>query len=128
MGRVITQVQERQKEEEWETTLFERHTPNLSEDSKPLRWQLTDTFESTPESIWEDIDMIEDDPAHRGMSMINTRFTPFWFIKEVWEWEGLWDKGVFKKWKSSDLLQNDRVFTNRYVYKIKLNFAGTSLY
>ena len=30
-----------------------------------------------------------------------------------------WEMGVFKKWKRSDLLPNDRVFTSRYVYKIK---------
>ena len=77
MARAITQVQQRQKEEELETVLFERHTPNLSEDSKPLCWQLTDTFEPTPESIWEDIDMLEDDPDHRGMAMSNARFKSF---------------------------------------------------
>ncbi len=38
---------------------------------------------------------------------------------EASEWEGLWNKGVFKKWKRSDLLKNDRAFTSRYVYKIK---------
>ena len=29
------------------------------------------------------------------------------------------EKGMFKKWNRSDLLLNDRVFTSRYVYKIK---------
>ncbi len=29
------------------------------------------------------------------------------------------DKGVFKKWKRSDPLKNDRIFSSRYVYKIK---------
>jgi hypothetical protein len=29
------------------------------------------------------------------------------------------EKGTFKKWNRSDLLPNDRVFTSRYVYKIK---------
>jgi hypothetical protein len=53
------------------------------------------------------------------MAMRNARFKPFWLTAEASEWEGLWDKGVFKKWKRSDLLKNDRVFTSRHVYKIK---------
>ncbi len=40
-------------------------------------------------------------------------------MAEASEWDGLWDKGIFKKWKRSDLLENDRVFTSKYVYKIK---------
>ncbi len=68
VARAISQVQQRQKEEELDTSLFERRAPNLSEDSKPLRWQLT---EATPESIWADIDMLDGDPAHRGMAMRN---------------------------------------------------------
>ena len=51
--------------------------------------------------------------------MRNPRFKPFWLKAEGSEWQGLWEKGVFKKWKRSDLLPNDRVFTSRYVYKIK---------
>jgi hypothetical protein len=97
VAKAIAQVQERQKE-----------------DSKPLYRQITETFEPTPESIWEDID-----PAHRGMAMCKARFKPCWFTVESSEWEGLWDKGVLKKWNRSDLLKNDRIFTSRYVYKIK---------
>jgi hypothetical protein len=36
---------------------------------------------------------------------------------DLCKWEGLWDKGVFKKWNHLDLLKNDRVFTSRYVCK-----------
>jgi hypothetical protein len=60
VAKAIAQVQQRQKE-----------------DSKPLYRQITKTFESTPESIWEEIDMLEGDPAHRGMSIRNARFKPF---------------------------------------------------
>jgi hypothetical protein len=109
--RAIVQVQQRQKE-----------------DSKPLYRQITETFEPTAESIWEDIDMIEGDPAHRGMVMRNTRFQPFWFTAEASEWEGLWDKDVFKKWNRSELLKNDRVFTSRYVYKIKRSAKTGAVY
>jgi hypothetical protein len=56
------------------------------EDSKPLYRQITETFEPTPVSIWEDIDMLEDDPAHRGMTMCNARFKPFWLTVEGSEW------------------------------------------
>ena len=61
--------------------------------------------------------MLESAPTHRGMVMYNVRFKPFWFTAEASEWEGLWGKGVFKKWKRSDHLNNDGVFTSRYVYK-----------
>ena len=77
MARVITQVQQRQKE-----------------DSKPMHRQITETFESTPESIWEDIDMLEGDPAHRGMSMFNTRFNPFWITAEESEWDSVGRTGI----------------------------------
>jgi hypothetical protein len=80
VSKAIAQVQQRQKE-----------------DSKPLYRQITETFEPTPESIWEDIDMLEDDPAHRGIAMRNARFKLFWLTEEALEWEGPWDKGVFKK-------------------------------
>jgi hypothetical protein len=56
------------------------------------------------------------------MAMRNAQFKPFWLTAEVSEWEGLWDKGVFKKGnflKISDLLKNDRVFTSRYVTKLQ---------
>jgi hypothetical protein len=56
-------------------------------DSKPLYRQITETFEPTPESIWEEIDMLEGDPAHRGMAMRNARFKPFWLTAEASEWK-----------------------------------------
>jgi hypothetical protein len=57
--------------------------------------------------------------VHRGVALRNPRCKPFWLRAEGDEWQGLWEKGVFKKWNRSDLLPNDRVFTSRYVYKIK---------
>jgi hypothetical protein len=51
--------------------------------------------------------------------MRTPRFKPFWLRAESDEWQGLWEKGVFKKWIRSDLLPHDRIFTSRYVYKIK---------
>ncbi len=86
VARAIAQVQQRQKK-----------------DSKPLHRQITETFEPTPESIWEDIDMLGGDPAHRGMAMRHARFKPFWLTAEASEWEALWYEGVFKKWKRSAL-------------------------
>ena len=63
--------------------------------------------------------MLEGDPVHRGVAMRNPRFKPFWLKAEADEWAGLWQEGVFKRWLRSDLLSNDRVFTSKYVYKIK---------
>jgi hypothetical protein len=68
VAKAIAQVQQRQKE-----------------DSKPLYRQITETFEPTPESIWEEIDMLEGDPAHRGMAKCNARFKPFWLTAEASE-------------------------------------------
>jgi hypothetical protein len=93
--------------------------PQINPDKETMYRQITETFEPTPESIWEEIDMLEGDPAHRGMVMCNARFKFFWVTAETSEWQGQWDKGTFKKWKRSDLLKNDRVLTSRYVYKIK---------
>jgi hypothetical protein len=44
------------------------------------------------------------------------------------EWAGLWDKGVFKRWNKSDLVKNGRVFSNRYVLKLKHNAKTGAAY
>ena len=44
------------------------------------------------------------------------------------EWAGLWQKGVFKRWSRSDLLPDDRVFTSKYVYKIKRSASTGEAY
>jgi hypothetical protein len=41
---------------------------------------------------------------------------------------GLVGKGVFKKWSRKDLLSNDRVFTSRYVYKLKRSAVTGEVY
>ncbi len=60
--------------------------------------------------------------------MRNARFRPYWIQAEEKEWQGLWDKVVFKKWSRKDLLSNDRVFTSRYVYKLKLSAVTGEVY
>eukprot|EP00961_Rhodomonas_salina_P200076 2698854-Rhodomonas_salina.1 len=64
-------------------------------------------------------DALEPDPANRKEAMRHERFRGFWLEAEHAEWKGLWEKGCFKKWRSSDLKPNDRVFGSRYHYKIK---------
>jgi len=64
----------------------------------------------------------------RGADLRNQKFKPFWLAAEEAEWAGLWDKGVFKRWNKSDLLKNDRVFTSRYVYKLKRNAKTGAAY
>ena len=90
--------------------------------------QVTDTFPQNSSSIWDEIDLLEGSPAHRGAAMRNLKFKPFWLTAEETEWSGLWEKGVFKKWNRKDLLSNDRVFTSRYVYKIKRNAKTGAAY
>jgi hypothetical protein len=80
------------------------------------------------DTIFDEIDLLEDDPPHRGVAMRNARFRPYWIQTEVKEWQGLWEKGVFKKWSRKDLLSNDRVFTSRYVYKLKLSAITGEVY
>ncbi len=60
--------------------------------------------------------------------MRNTSFRPYWIQVEEKEWQGLWEKGVFKKWSRKDLLSNDRVFTSRYVYKLKRSAITVEVY
>ena len=85
-----------------------------NEEVRQIYKQITPTFDPGDDGIWSEIDLLEGDPVHRGVAMRNLRFKPFWLKAEGSEWQGLWEKGVFKKWKP-----NDRVFTSRYVYKIK---------
>ena len=86
---------------------------------KQIYKQVTPTFAADDDSIWAEVDLLEGDPVHRGVATRNPRFKPFWLKAEADEWAGLWQKGVFKRWLRSDLLSNDRVFTSKYVYKIK---------
>ena len=51
--------------------------------------------------------------------MKNERLRPFWINSEGEEMKGLWDLGCFRKWKRSDLLSNDSVFTAHFHYNIK---------
>ena len=60
--------------------------------------------------------------------MRNTRFRPYWIQAEEKEWQGLWEKDVFKKWSPKDLRSNDRVFTSRYVYKLKRSAITGEVY
>jgi hypothetical protein len=89
--------------------------------------QIIETCEPL-DTIFDDIDLLEDDPPHRGVAMRNARFRPYWIQVEEMEWQGLWEKGVFKKWSRKDLLSNDRVFTSRCVYKLKRSAITGAVY
>ena len=82
--------------------------------------QITPTFDPGEDGIWSEIDLLEGDPMHRGIAMRNPRHKPCWLRAEGDEWQGLWEKGTSKKLNRCDsVLPHDRVFTSRYVYKIK---------
>ena len=89
---------------------------------------MIDTFPHNSDSIWDEIDLFEEVPPHRGSVLWNQKFKPFCLEDEEGEWAGLWDKEVFKRWNKSDLLKNDRVFTDRYVYKFKRNAKTGAAY
>jgi hypothetical protein len=80
------------------------------------------------DTIFDEIDLLEDDPPHRGVAMRNARFRPYWIQAEEKEWQSLWEKVVFKKWSRKDLLSNDRVFTSKYVYKLKRSAITGEVY
>lgn len=46
--------------------------------------------------------------------MQQQRLKEFWLDAKRLDWGWLWERGCFKKWKSSDLLPKDRVFGSRY--------------
>jgi ribA/ribD-fused uncharacterized protein len=73
---------------------------------------------TTDLNLMASIDMLEPDPAHRGLAL-GSRFRPFWLEAEKMEWEGLCERKCFKRWRTKDLLPDDRVFNARYVYKLK---------
>jgi hypothetical protein len=56
------------------------------------------------DTIFDEIDLLEDDLPHRGVAMRNARFRAYWIQAEEKEWQGLWKKGIFKKWSRKDLL------------------------
>jgi hypothetical protein len=58
--------------------------------------QIIDTFPEKSCSIWDEIDLLEGSPAHRGAALRNLKFKPFWLTAEETEWSGLWEKGVLK--------------------------------
>lgn len=66
-------------------------------------------------------DALEADPSSHQQAMCNVCFKDFWLEAEKAEWEGLWERQCFRKWKSSYLDPSDRVFGSRYHYKIKHN-------
>jgi hypothetical protein len=64
--------------------------------------QIIETFEQL-DTIFDEIDLLEEDPPHRGVAMRNARVRPYWIQAEEKEWQGLWDKGAFKKWSRKDV-------------------------
>jgi hypothetical protein len=81
--------------------------------------QITPTFDPGDDGIWSEIDLLEGDPMHRGVAMRNPRHKPFWLRAEGDEWQGLSGKRARLRSGTDPMLPNDRVFTSRYVYKIK---------
>ena len=47
--------------------------------------QIIETFEPL-DTIFDEIDLLEEDPPHRGVAMRNARFRPYWIQAEEKEW------------------------------------------
>ena len=50
---------------------------------KQIYKQVTPTFAADDDGIWAEVDLLEGDPAHRGVAMRNPRFKPFWLKAEA---------------------------------------------
>ena len=90
VAEAITLLQEREKN-------VQKQEKELKSADRPLYIQVIDTFPPNSDSIWDEIDLLEGDPPHRGAALRNQKFKPFWLAAEEAEWAGLWDKGVFKR-------------------------------
>jgi hypothetical protein len=90
--------------------------------------QVIETCSEPLDTIFDEIDLLEDYPPHRGLAMRKARFRPNCIQAEEKEWQGLWEKGVFKKWSRKELPSNDRVFTSRYIYKLKRSAITGEVY
>ena len=94
------------------------HTLPFSDPDRNKVWLAIVSDSKVDANLLASIDMLQPDPAHRGDAMASN-FRPFWLTAEQEEWDGLWTRKCFKVWKRADLATDDRVFTSRYVYKLK---------
>ena len=90
VAEAIPLFQEREKN-------VQKQEKELKSADQPLYIQVIDTFPPNSDSIWDEIDLLEGDPPHRGAALRNQKFKPFWLAAEEAEWAGLWDKGFFKR-------------------------------
>jgi hypothetical protein len=47
-------------------------------------------------TIFDEIDLLEDDPPHLGVAMRNALFRPYWIQAEEKELQGLWERGALR--------------------------------
>jgi hypothetical protein len=57
-------------------------TASENEVVRQIYKQITPTFDPGDDGIWSEIDLLEGDPAHRGVAMRNPRHKPFWLRAE----------------------------------------------
>ena len=94
------------------------HTLPFGDAARNMVWLAAVSDSKEDANLLASIDMLQPDPAHRGAAMASN-FRPFWLTAEQEEWAGLWQRKCFKVWKRADLARDDRIFTSRYVYKLK---------
>ena len=68
----------------------QKQEKELKPSTGPIYQEIIDTFPSNSDSIWDEIDLLEGDPPHRGVALRNLKFKRFWLAAEEAEWAGLW--------------------------------------
>ncbi len=75
INTTITNIQEQEYTEQ-------KQEKDLKSTEGPIYQQIIDTFPTNSDSIWDEIDLLEGDPPHRGETLRNLTFKPFWLAAE----------------------------------------------
>jgi hypothetical protein len=73
LERINTTIKNIQEQE----YIKQKQEKDLKFTEGPMYQQIIDTFPPNSDSIWDEIDLLEGDPPHRGTVLRNLKFKPF---------------------------------------------------